>query len=64
MCSSEWKLFNRKTFMGNIVSITSGLGYVASVGLTDAVWSPTGDIIAAGGDGTVKYLKRKVRFGK
>jgi len=61
---AEWKLFNRKTFMGNIVSITSGLGYVASVGLTVAVLSPTGDIIAVFGHGTVKYLKRKVLFCK
>ena len=35
---------------------------VASVGLTDAIWTPNGDILCCGSDGTVKFLKRKVKF--
>jgi len=58
---NEWKLFQRKTFLGG--GFGGGerpqLGYFASVGLTDAKWTRDGDILCAGADGTVKYLRRK-----
>ena len=61
---NEWKLFQRKTFLNHPFGAASQLGYVASVGLTDAVWTNRGDILCSGSDGTVKYLRRKVKIHK
>merc|ERR1712228_21850 len=61
---NEWKLFQRKTFLNHPFGAASQLGYVALVGLTDAVWTNRGDILCSGSDGSVKYLRRKVKIHK
>jgi len=56
---NEWKLYSRKTFLNHQFGSASQLGYLASVGLTDAIWTPDGNILCSGSDGAVKYLRRK-----
>ena len=61
---SEWKLYSPKAFVNNNFAMSSRLGLVATLGLTDAKWTPTGDILCTGCDGSVKYIKRKPIFTK
>ena len=59
---NEWKLYSRKTFLNHQFGSASQLGYLASVGLTDATWTPDGNILCSGSDGSVKYLRRKTKI--
>lgn len=59
---NEWKLYSRKTFLNHSFGSATQLGYLASVGLTDATWTADGNILCTGSDGAVKYLRRKTKI--
>lgn len=51
----EEAFFSKHTFITN----PWGLGYMTSLGLTDAKWTARGDMLLAGADGCVKLVRRQ-----